>query len=98
MVVDGIVLASPSDMAACWPNVWSTEKAAERWRAKTTSPPIPIKIMSGSGLRYRHPGERQKWRSGWHDPAVCPDPRAWLEARLGPLAGFEPTLDLQDVS
>ncbi len=93
MVADGIVLASPSDMAACWPNVWSTEKAAERWRAKTTSPPFPIK----NGIRYRHPGERQKWRSGWHDPAVCPDLRAWLEARLGPLAGFEPTLDLQDV-
>jgi hypothetical protein len=31
----------------------------------------------------RHPA------SGFYDPAVMPDPRGWLEARLGPLAEFE---------
>jgi hypothetical protein len=40
-------------------------------------------------VRYQHPGARQKWRLAWVDPAVVPDPRAWLETRLGPLAGFE---------
>jgi hypothetical protein len=34
-------------------------------------------------FRYQHLGGRQKWRNGWYDPAVVPDPRAWLEARLG---------------
>jgi hypothetical protein len=43
-------------------------------------------------VRYQHPGERQKWRYAWCDPAVVPDPRGWLEARLGPLAGFEITI------
>ena len=96
MIADGIVLESPSDMAACWPGVWETEKAAERWRAKTTRPPIPIMPRNTCALRYRHPGERQKWRSGWHDPIACPGPRPWLEARLGPLAGFELISDKQD--
>jgi hypothetical protein len=39
--------------------------------------------------RYQHPGPRQKWRAFRFDPDVRPDPRAWLESRLGPLAGFE---------
>jgi hypothetical protein len=43
-------------------------------------------------VRYQHPGARQKWRYAWVDPAVVPDARAWLEARLGPLAGFEITI------
>jgi hypothetical protein len=28
-------------------------------------------------------------REAYFDPAVIPDPRAWLEERLGPLAAFE---------
>ncbi len=103
MAVDGIVLESPSDMAACWPGVWETENAARHWQRRTTSGQNPIETTSGQNpikdlfnremaacaFRYRHPGERQKWRKGWSDPAIVFDPKAWLEARLGSLAGFE---------
>jgi len=40
-------------------------------------------------VRYQHPGERQKWRLAWVDPAAVRDARSWLEARLGPLSGYE---------
>ena len=106
MLVDGIVLESPSDMAKCWPAVWESEKAAEHWRTRTTRPQNPIgttrpqnpigdhhREMGACAFRYRHPGERQKWRSGWRNSVASPDPRAWLEARLGPLAAFEILLD-----
>lgn len=102
MLADGVVLESPSDMAACWPEVWESDKAAERWRARSTVPQNPIgttvpqnpmesnyRDWGACAFRYRHPGERQKWRRGWFNPAVSPDPKAWLEKRLGPLAGVE---------
>lgn len=94
MLVDGIVLESPSDMAVCWPKVWGTEKAAERWREKVTRPLNPIdsplyRDWGACDFRYQRPGPRQKWRQGWHDPTVLADPCTWLEARLGTLAGFE---------
>ena len=93
MLTDGIVLESAPDMATCWPKVWETAEAARVWRKRTTEGQTPIREPSYKGLtlcgaRYQRPGERQKWRSFRFDPAVCPDPRAWLEARLGPLAGF----------
>jgi hypothetical protein len=40
-------------------------------------------------LRYQPRGPKQKRRTAVYDPAVLPDPRAWLEDRLGPLAFFE---------
>ncbi len=102
MVADGIGLDSAPDMAACWPGVWETERAAERWRQKRTDTPTPIETLLYRGwgicgsekggvtaFRYLHHGARQKWRRGWYLPDVVADPRAWLEARLEPLAGFE---------
>ncbi|CAA9360622.1 MAG: hypothetical protein AVDCRST_MAG90-2993 [uncultured Microvirga sp.] len=94
MLADGIVLESPTDMAACWPEVWETPEAARQWQKRSTSGQNPIKDilyreMTACDFRYQRPGARQKWRNGAFDPAVVPDPRAWLEARLGRLAGFE---------
>jgi hypothetical protein len=99
MMANGVVLTSPSDMARCWPDVWETEKAAERWRAdhpEAHKPPNPYKDKDYIGfwgavsvVRYQHPGARQKWRTAYFDRAVVPDPRAWLETRLGRLADFE---------
>ncbi len=99
MVVDGIALSSAPDMAACWPKVWETGKAAERWRERATDPQLPIEKILYRGLgvcgaskappprpapfRYKHPGARQKWRLGWYLPDVVADPFAWIEARLG---------------
>jgi hypothetical protein len=45
--------------------------------------------------RYQLPGPRQKWRTFRYSPDVHPDPRAWLESRLGPLVTI--ALDIQHV-
>jgi putative DNA primase/helicase len=36
MLVEGIALDSPSDMAKAWPKVWPTEEAAHGWRKRFT--------------------------------------------------------------
>jgi hypothetical protein len=90
MAIEGIWLESPADMSRAWPAVWATPQAAKDWQRKHTVV-FPLIEESYQGLVYRvvyqRPGERQN--PAWVDPGVVPDPRAWLEARLGPLAGFE---------
>ena len=102
MWIEGVVLESPPDMSAAWPEVWSTAKAAESWlgrqRARAVSTPSDPYIDSlllglcGSArsFRYQRSGKGQKWRRGAYDPAVVRAARVWLEARLGPLAGLDP--------
>ncbi len=94
MIADGVWVESPSDMAICWPGVWETEKAAERWRAKGTRPPTSIenplyRDWGACSARYQRTGPKQKWRACRFDPDVVSDPKGWLEARLGELKGFE---------
>jgi len=95
MVAEGIWLESPTDMSKAWPDDWATPMAAKNWlREHTVLFPLIDTYSQGKvhRVRYQHPGERQKWRLAWVDPAVVPDARAWLESRLGPLAGFEITV------
>jgi Primase C terminal 2 (PriCT-2)/Bifunctional DNA primase/polymerase, N-terminal len=95
MVVEGIWLESPADMARAWPDDWATEQVAKNWlQANTVTFPLLDIYSKGKcyRARYQHPGAGQKWRTAWVDPAVVPDARGWLEARLGPLAGFEITV------
>ncbi|TXN75481.1 hypothetical protein [Methylobacterium sp. WL8] len=99
MQVEGICLNSPADMTAAWPGVWPNTEIAKKWRQRREAEPghtgtNPYKEDSYIGkcprvaFRYQRPGARQKWRTGAYDPAVVPDPRAWLESRLGPLSSF----------
>lgn len=102
MQIEGIVLDSPADMAATWPEIWPSDGAARNWvyrhsgaaadKGHTVTEPYKdhsyIGFCDGVRFRYQRPGPRQKWRTGAYDPAVVPDPRAWLESRLGPIAGF----------
>jgi putative DNA primase/helicase len=101
MLIEGVTLDSPSDMSTVWPTIWETPMAAKKWTyraadASSHKGPEPYKEGIYIGIRprverfrYQQPGARQKWRTGGFDPAVVADPRAWLEARLGPLAKFE---------
>lgn len=101
MLIEGVVLDSGADMATVWPLLWPTPEAARKWLSRRPASPshsvtdpyiIPFFIgirHAVERFRYQQPGARQKWRTGGYDPAVVPDPRAWLEARLGPLAKFE---------
>ena len=99
MIVDGVVLESAPDMAACWPKAWANARAAEHWRQRSTDTQTLIldTLYRALGVcetgeappprpalfRYQHPGPRQKWRRGWYLPDVVADPCAWIEARLG---------------
>ena len=82
-------------MAKAWPKVWPTAEAARDWlkpranhkRGKPYREYL-YRTLPACG-RYQLPGPRQKWRTFRYAPDVVPDPRAWLTARLGPLAGFE---------
>ncbi|WP_167858773.1 hypothetical protein, partial [Methylobacterium nonmethylotrophicum] len=101
MLIEGIVLDSAADMSTVWPEIWPTPGAARNWlyrrpasQAHSVTEPYKEGTYIGfcdavERFRYQQPGARQKWRTGAYDPAVVPDPRAWLEARLGPLAKFE---------
>ena len=40
-------------------------------------------------VRYHPAGKGQRPRHAWWDPQVIPDPREWLEQRLGPLVRLE---------
>jgi len=97
MIAAGVWLESPADMARAWPGVWANEQAARNW-LRTNAVYFPLIVDSYQGklhsvrllrVRYQLTGPKQNWHHAWIDPAACPDARAWLEARLGPLAGFE---------
>jgi hypothetical protein len=47
------------------------------------------KTLSWCSCSYQPCGPRMKRRTAAFDPVVLPDPCAWLESRLGPLAFFE---------
>jgi putative DNA primase/helicase len=97
MIAAGVWVESPADMARAWPGVWANEQAARNW-LRTNAVYFPLIVDSYQGklhsvrlhrVRYQLSGPKQNWHHAWVDPAVVPDARAWLEARLGPLAGFE---------
>lgn len=82
-------------MSKAWPDAWATEMAAKNWLRDHTVL-FPYKntdsIEKLHRVLYQHPGERQRWRTAWIDPAIIPDGRAWLESRLGiQLAGYQVT-------
>jgi hypothetical protein len=98
--VEGVViLDSPADSVRLFPNVWANEKAAKR-----EPPPSDFRdtslynnslkgfvpeIPTSRFVTYRPAGRGQQTRRAWFDLALIPDPRAWLEARLGALPSCE---------
>jgi hypothetical protein len=92
MAAAGIWLESPSDMASAFPWLWEDEQAAKDWKRGEQSG-VSLNRESYKGklhrVRYQRAGPRQRWKEAWYDPGVLSDPRDWLEARVGPLSGFE---------
>jgi len=92
-----VVLENAADMANAFPELWTTRDAAKKqnqrrgtncyYRDVHNSDLSP----SSAVVTYRPSGAGQKDREARFDPALIPDPRAWLEARVGPLAHFEIT-------
>jgi hypothetical protein len=65
-------------MVRLWPALWPDEKAAYR----TLKPGVP-KLPGFERVDYKLAGPKMNRREAFIDR---PDPRAWLEERLGPLA------------
>jgi Bifunctional DNA primase/polymerase, N-terminal/Primase C terminal 2 (PriCT-2) len=78
---EGVMLTSPVDMVRIWPTIWPNDKAADRTLAKGI-PALP-------GFRqfsYQLDGPKMKPRIAYFSLDLIPNPRVWLEARLGPLS------------
>jgi hypothetical protein len=77
---EGVMLLSPVDLVKVWPALWPNEKAADRTIAMGV-PTLPGFDM----ITYQLDGPSMRRRTAYFDRKLIPDPRAWLEARLGPL-------------
>jgi hypothetical protein len=87
---DGAVLTARVDMVKLWPHVWDNDTAARRTLEELRKERTAVeKLIAGwRPITYQLPGPKMNQRYGYFDPAVIPDPRAWLEARLGQLKVF----------
>jgi hypothetical protein len=90
----GILPMGPRDLKQLFPKLWDTEKAAERELEKSAfNTPRnlirnPIRFR-GVLTQYRVKGQRgPRQSSAWVDSERHPDPRAALEAVLGPVTDF----------
>ena len=77
---DVMLTGGLANSVKCWPALWPNEKAAYR----TVSAGVP-KLPGFIEVKYQLRGPKMNCRIGYFDPAFIPDPRAWLEAKLGPL-------------
>jgi hypothetical protein len=78
--IEGVMLTAPCDLVELWPHLWPNRKAATR----TLQQPTPT-LPGFEQVEYQLVGPKMKKRIGYFDRAFIPDPRAWLEARLGRL-------------
>ena len=86
---DGVVLTSRVDMVKLWPHVWDNDTAARRTLEELRKERTAVeKLIAGwRPVTYQLAGPKMKQRYGYFDPAVIPNPRAWLE-QLGQLKVF----------
>ena len=95
MALTGIVLENAADMAACFPELWSSAAAAHQDRARSVTNCYYRDLynsqmsQSSAEVTYRPEGAGHRPRSTRVDLSRIPDPEAWLTDRLGPLASFE---------
>jgi putative DNA primase/helicase len=97
LAAGGAALMNPADAADCYPNLWPTHEGARTaWKRGTLVHLLIDKYLSRDEPKialltpatYQRTGRGQRSTVAWFDPALVPDPREWLEARLGLLAAF----------
>jgi putative DNA primase/helicase len=95
MALTGILLENAADMAACFPELWSTAAAARQDRSRSVTNCYYRDLYnsqmshSSAEVTYRPEGPGHRARTARVDLFRIPDPEAWLTNRLGPLASFE---------
>lgn len=92
----GIAFEDGASAAAAYPDLYPSPSAArkafayERGRQSSASQTlIGISIRHWDALTIQRAGARQRPQRAWVLPALCPDPRAAIEAAIGPLSRFE---------
>lgn len=95
MVAAGVVLENTSDKAQAFPDLWSSREAAKK-DAQRKGTSCSSRYFSNSSLSpssavasYRRSGAGQKNRTASFDLMLIPDPKSWLQKKIGPLAHFE---------
>jgi len=87
----GVLPLSPSELARCFPRLWSSSKAAERdlERGRENTPADQIKKLFGNrgyfSVRYRRPGQRGKGTPAVIAIEYAWNPHAALECVVGPI-------------
>jgi len=87
----GVVFENPTDAAAAYPTLWTTRAAAKSalQRGKLGAKPYyKSSIGECTQLRqvsYKPTGQGRSAAVARYDPLLCPDPEAFLTARLGKL-------------
>jgi len=91
MAASGVVLDNAADMARAFPDLWPSHEAAKKESQRRGTNGYYSTLynseMSPSSVftRYRPRGAGYKDRTARFDLEMIANPRAWLEARLGPL-------------
>lgn len=91
---EGVHLGRAQHTFRAFEGLFETGEAARKAYKRAPSGTLPYKkyikgnVPLGS-IKYRLAGERQRAATATFDLSRIPNPRAWLIARLGPLAVFE---------
>jgi putative DNA primase/helicase len=78
--IEGVMLTSRIDLVTLWPHLWPNDTAARR----SLQHGIP-NLPGFERVEYQLAGPKMNRRVGYFDRERIPEPRAWLEARLGRL-------------
>jgi putative DNA primase/helicase len=78
--IEGVMLTAECDLTKLWPQLWPNRTAATR----TLKAGVP-KLPGFKQVEYQLSGPKMNKRIGYFDLTVIPNPRAWLETRLGRL-------------
>jgi len=102
MAARGGVIVSAADLVRCYPDMFegsdpaaAARQALGKWGDFCEFPLCIFSHREKSQkspyfpCSYRPVGRGQQTRQAWFNPRMVPDPRAWLEERLGLLAFFE---------
>ena len=83
-IAEGVMLTSRVDLMKVWPDHWPNVDKAKQ----TVSETLPV-LPGLTKVTYQLVGPKMKPRTGYFDFNLIPDPRGWLEGRLGLLALYE---------
>jgi hypothetical protein len=78
--IEGVMLTAECDLMKVWPTLWPNRQAATR-TLRAGVPSLP----GFEPVEYQLAKPKMKKRIGYFDRSIIADPRAWLEAQLGPL-------------